>query len=385
MAGVFSDKPLAATELTAADCNIHLVQARDSILRMQQVLAELSRRCDQIGAMDDLKYFLSRPGALKKTPCLLLFSSNSRIPTENTPPDELMGALLLYEYRVAGRSSRIFATEDTTGRRTLVAPPAIRSTVAMMASRTLLDRGAESILISFRHPDPTVDLSLAKSLTGAAASRWASREREIVGYLPLESTLDETLAKMGRRTRNHLRYYRRRAEAQLGCRLCPQVDISRSEFLALNRECAYAVPDAVAGWRYDSYKDLAAPLLIGIIDKDGRWLSVAGGRRHNGRMEVHWQMNRNDLPLLSLSTIMRTYLIEHEISQGTERLYFEGGTKHSMNHSFVTEKATDLIVMRRSPIALLMRKLAKRLLPPEHMLLQVLSDKDLHWHLVGKR
>jgi hypothetical protein len=384
MAGITSDKPLATTESTTADYIVHLIQGRESILRMQQGLADLSKRCNQPSAMDDLKYFLSRPGALKKTPYLVLLSSSTGAPTEITSPDEVMGALLLYEYRVAGRGSGIFATEDTTGRRTLVAPLSMRLTVAMMASRTLLDRGAQSILISFRHPDPAVDVSQAE-LDGASALRWASREREIVGYLPLESTLDKTLAKMGRRTRNHLRYYRRRAEAQLGCSLDPQVDISRSEFLTLNRECAYAVPDALAGWRYDSYKDLTAPLLVGIRDKDGRWLSVAGGRRHNGRTEVHWQMNRNDLPLLSLSTIMRAYLIEHEISQGTERLYFEGGTKHSMNHSFVTEKATDLIVMRRSPVALLMRKLAKRLLPPEHMLLQVLSDKELHWHLVGKR
>ncbi|MCU1224799.1 MAG: hypothetical protein JWQ42_2892 [Edaphobacter sp.] len=368
---------------------IRIVRGREPILQMQQVLVELSARCGQIGAMDDLAYFLSKLGALKKIPYLILISRSSESSTksaENLSTDGLVAALLLYEHKAAGYGIGIFATDDTTGRRTLVAPASLRSAVAMIASRKLLDLGARSVLISFRHDASTIDPSIASVLQSATSvSRWATREREIVGYLPLEGTFDATLAKMGQRTRNHLRYYRRRAEAQLGCSFFPVVEMGRTEFLALSRGCAYAVTDDVAGWRYDSLKDLETPLFMGIRDKDGRWLSLVAGRRHHARMEVHWQMNRSDLPEHSLSTVMRAYLIEHEILQGTTRLYFEGGTTHSMNHSFIPERSTDLIVMRRSPFAAVIPILAKCFLPPENMLLQVLSDENLQWHLQGKR
>ena len=388
MSATVFDRPFTGPQFDMPDHGIHIVRGREPILRMQQALADLSVRCDQTGAMDDLAYFLSKPGALKKIPCLILISIGSEPSTksgENLSADELVAALLLYEHKAAGHGIRIFATDDTTGRRTLVAPPPLRSAVAMIASRKLLDVGARSILISFRHEAPTIDPSFAGVLQDATSlSQWATREREIVGYLPLEGTFDATLAKMGQRTRNHLRYYRRRAETQLGCSFFPAVEIGRTEFLALNRECAYTVSDEVAGWRYDSLKDLEIPLVMGSRDRDGRWLSLIAGRRHHARMEVHWQMNRSDLPEHSLSTVMRAYLIEHEISQGTTRLYFEGGTTHSMNHSFVPERSTDLIVMRRSPFAAVIPTLAKRFLPPENMLLQVLSDENLKWHHTGR-
>ena len=45
-------------------------------------------------------------------------------------------------------------------------------------------------------------------------------------------------------------------------------------------------------WRYDSLKDVETPLLMGMKDKDGRWLSLLGGRRHHDGTEILWQMNR---------------------------------------------------------------------------------------------
>lgn len=366
----------------AAGFRVHVVQSTEVILSMQGVLAELSTRCGQLGAMDDLAYFLSRPGVLKKKPYLIVISTNSRFPAENLSVDDLTGVVLLYEYQVAGRDSRIFATDDTTGRRTVVAPPHLRSTVAMLAQRALLDRGGHCILVSYQHDEPMMDPSVAGVLRGVKSDfRWGSREREIVGYLPLEETLDATLAKMGQRTRNHLRYYRRRAESQLGCFFESATNISCSEFLEFNRACAYAVSEDVASWRYDSIKRFETPLILGVKDKDGRWLSITGGRSHHGQMEVHWQMNRTDLPAFSLSTVMRAYLIEHAVSEGSRRIYFEGGTTHSMKNSFLREKSTDLIVMRRSLYAQAVRILAKRFLPPENMLGQVLADNDMEWHL----
>lgn len=361
-----------------------LVRGSSGVLRMQPVLQELAHRSGQVGAMDDLDYFLARPQIRKKMPCLITVAHMEQ--QSPTPaPGELEAAVLLYEHHIAGHGIRIFATDDTTGRRTLVSPPWMRMQFALSACHRLLMQGAQCILISFRHEEPQVDTSLARLLEDRGyACRWASREREIVGYLPLETTFDATLTLMGARTRNHLRYYRRRAENQLGCVFVPDAKISREEFMEMNRTSTYPVPDEMAAWRYESRGMPGSPLFYGMRDRDSRWLSLIGGRHVNSNMEMHWQMNR-DLPEQSIGTAMRSMLIEHEAKRGTRRMYVEGGTTHSMSHAFVRERSTDLIVMRQSSLARIIPALVKHFLPPENMLLQVLEDRALEWKQVHRR
>jgi hypothetical protein len=360
---------------------LRLARGAAPILDLQLSLAQLARVTGQPGAMDDLPYFLSRPQLRKKTPCLV-----TQTPVASSGRNELDAAVLLYEHQIGGHGIHIFATDDTTGRRTLVAPLPERASFALQACRTLIMQGAQCVLISFRHNDPAIDPALREILSETGhALRWASREREVAGYLPFGMTLDATLALMGARTRNHLRYYRKRAQQQLGAEFVPDAKISRADFLALNRISAYAVPDDVAGWRYDSLSGLRSPLLYGLRDRDGRWLSLIGGRHSDGNMEMYWQINRDDMPSQSLSTAMRAFLIEHEVMKGTRRMYVEGGTTHSMSHAFVPEKATDLIVLRQTPLGRVIPALLRRFLPPENMLLKIFADKDLAWNTVKRR
>ena len=62
------------TARTISTATIHIVRGSESILRLQQVLTDLSVRCGQPGVMDDVGYFLSKPGTLRRVPHLLLFS-----------------------------------------------------------------------------------------------------------------------------------------------------------------------------------------------------------------------------------------------------------------------------------------------------------------------
>jgi hypothetical protein len=214
---------------------------------------------------------------------------------------------------------------------------------------------------------------------GKIVARWAQRERTIPGYLPLSRSFDATLAKIGQRTRSNLRYYRRRAEADLGCVFLPKIEATREDVLRFNRKCMYAVPAEVAGWRYDSLKELKEPVFMGIKDGDGRWLSMLGGRRHGDRSEILWQMNRSGLATSSLGTVMRSYYIEHEIAHGSRRMYIEGGTPHPIKFSFVPEELTDLVVMRRTLAAKAIQMVARRWISLDNELSHMLSAKDLVW------
>jgi hypothetical protein len=335
--------------------------------------------------MDDVGYFLSKPGTLKRIPHLMLVAGAPIPDLGKLTANDLVGAVLLYKYAVLGLGIGAFTSNDRSGRGTLVAPISLRSKVAEFVSCTLVDRGALAVLISFcdeglagKTGEPNGSQFSRSSFGGNKTTRWVRRERDIPAYLPLESTFDATLAKIGQRTRSNLRYYRRRAEKQLGCTFLPAVRMEKAEYLAFNQDCMYAVPAEVATWRYEALTDLSTPLFMGVKDGDGRWLCLLGGRRNGSKTEILWQMNRSGLAMYSLSIVMRAYFLEHEIAQGMARLYIEGGTAHPMRYSFVQDKVTDLAYLRRSPLSLLIPRLAKHSVKHGNELAEMLLDPRLY-------
>jgi hypothetical protein len=357
---------------------IRVVRGRENVIRLEALLIAFSERCGQTGAMQDLAYFLSKPGAMARVPYLVLALRSGDSASGEPRLDDLLGVLLIFEYQPFGIATGAFATNDRSGRSTVIALPGHRATVVALTTRALLKRGAQLILISYRNEGTSEALSLVEA-EGKRVGRWAQRERTIPGYLPLAATYDATLAKIGQRTRSNLRYYRRRAETRLGCVFLPAIDVSRDEVLAFNLVCMYPVQPQVAGWRYESLKDMSEPILMGIQDGEGRWLSMLGGRRYGDRSEILWQLNREGYAVDSLSTVMRSYFIEHEINRGSRRLYIEGGTPHPIRFSFVPEILIDLAITRHSSVARLMEKVARRYISPDNELSYMLGPGDLEW------
>lgn len=358
---------------------VHLRRGQDAVLNSAALLTGFAELCEQSGAASDLAYFLTKPGVLKRTPLLLLFVREPGIDDESLTTHNLLGALLLYEYQFSGFKTGLYTSNDRSGRSTLIAPASLRASVARSAAQFLLKHKALLVLFSFRH-DGTEQTSGEQPLPlPGPRSLWAVREREIPEFLPLAATYDQTLARIGQRTRSNLRYYRRRAERELGCSFVPRLKITESELLAFNRTCMYAVADRLAGWRLSTLQALHEPILMGMSDREGQLLSVIGGRRVGTSSEVLWQMNRKGLPHLSLSLVMRGHFIEHEIGRGAERFYIEGGTPHPIRESFTKAAVTDLAVLRRSPMAAFLRKLARHTLEDENALASMLFDETLEW------
>jgi len=384
MSAEVSNPVVRDSALDVEQATVHFISGNAAILRLSERLKEFSVCCGQPDAMQDIAYFLSKPGALPRVPHLLL-AGPADLNLKNPSSRDLSGVLLIFEQCVSGIGTRAFATNDRSGRSTLVARPFDRAKVAALTSRALLDRGAHLILMSYR-PDEAEQSGgagkfspLGVGANGKRVAQWAVRERTIPGYLPLSLSYDATLTRVGTRTRRNLRYYRRRAESELGCVFVARVEASREEVLAFGRECMYPVAPEVVGFRYDSLKDLADPVFMGIKDRDGRWLSMLGGRRYLNRSEILWQLNRDGLAAYSLGTVMRSYFIEHEISCGSRRLYTEGGTPHSMKFSFEPEELTDLVVVRRTLVAKAMQILAQRFISRDNELSHMLGAVELEW------
>ena len=349
-------------------------RGQQAILDQRECLLELADRSGQSDLLLDLPYYLAKPGLFRRRPVLLVVNGHrGSNDLSDSGPAALAGAALLFEYNVAGVPAGMYTSNDRSGRRTLIALPDARAHVAALAAEYLLERGAHIVMFSFRTNAPPDEVCRMLSRSTPYSS-WVVRQREVADFLPLAKTFDQTLASVGKRTRTHMRYYRRRAEAQIGCVFDPECRISSQELVEFNRLCMYAVQDEVAAWRLSSLKNFDDPILMALRDRDGCLLSVIGGRRMNGESEIFWQMNRADLRSHSLSLVMRTYFLEHEVTRAATRVYFDGGSAQSISNSFTRGSVTDLAVIRRTPVAFLARKLARRVIPYDNELGRLLAS-----------
>jgi hypothetical protein len=363
--------------------HIFVVRGRAAILRIQPVLVRLSSLCEQTGAMDYLEYFLTGPDNLKKIPYLVLVGKRPDLKVAELRAEDLKGAVLIYEYKVLGLPSRVFTTSDFNGSRAVIAPPTERTKISASVGQYLMARGAQIVMLSYAgEGNETWSECFDGSVPGDKKRLWTTQTREVGATIVLERTADETLAAMGKHTRRNLRYYRRKAEAELGCTFEGDVKtvLDKAQLIALNQASTHPVSEVVLERRYRTMKELDGLFCVGVKTSDGQWMSLLGGRRHHDVSEIDWQMNRAGLEKYSVGTVIRAYLIEHEIEIGTVRLFFEGGTPHSMRHAFVSEKAVDIVVAKRSLFVSLLRRVA-HWSPPKNFLLQTLVDPALRWEL----
>jgi hypothetical protein len=347
------------------------IRGHARVLALHKTLSDLAERCGQSGVVAYLPFFLSACRFGAKIPHVLLLPDSA---------GELQAAVLLYEYGIGRASSGIFVPADHCGERTVIAPEPLRSLFACRAAEFLIDRGAHLVFLALRNGDfKSADFATSSDLRSSSRT-CATRRRIVLRTLRLASTLDATLAGLGSHTRRNLRHFRRLAESEFGATFVPEADLFESDFLALNRQSLYPVVPWVVRWRFRYARNMPGSIFAGLQTRDGRWLSMIGGRRRNGTTYIDWQMNLKDFPCFSLGTALRAYLLEHEIARGTQLLTFEDGTPHSMNRAFVPENVTDLLLARRSLSPDILRKVAAHIPLKHNVLAGTILDDTLVWN-----
>ena len=372
---VLGSKSWMTTGRPALPSRATVVRGREAVTALQPALSAFSRRTGQAGAMDWLDHLLLSPTSLKKDPHVVLFCRNAGA-SDRIDADSLLGATLIYEYRFAGMPTGIFATDDINGTRTVLAPAPSRLEVAQHAIAQLMVRKAAIVFASVDE-----DAALAQEppvLPGVALAR---RTRWIPTTLALGDTVDATLAPLGTRTRRNLRYYRRRAAAELGAQFVPQAQPSREEFLALNCASTHPLSQDDAIWRYELFdrsRQRGATLYAGMRSADGEWFSLIWGQRRDNALEIEWQINRADISHHSFSIAMRAFLLEHEVMMGTKQLRFIGGTQHSIRAASANRPVTDILAVRSGSVrSWALRRYAQRLLPDANFLRGALEDEAM--------
>ncbi|HWZ51775.1 MAG TPA: hypothetical protein VNW54_09950 [Granulicella sp.] len=362
-----------------------MITGRRNVLEFQPLLRELAHRFGQSAAMHGVEHFLT--GAGKAMPPCLLFVLADKDASDPLAAGNILGAALLYEFRILGVGSGVFVTEGKDGMRSIIAPAADRAAIAAAVSTALIKHSAQIVVASYI--DAAESASIAPPPLPGRSFRWAAARRPTPGYLPLQDTLDQTLQTLHKKTRFNFRYYRRLLEAEIALEFVPDAGalLTLAELQALNRASLGPVPDEVARHRYQNFADHPGAYICGLRTRAGQWLSLIGGWRHQGTTVMQWQLNSNGYERFSLVTVARSYWMEHEISIGTSILRIDGGASHAMNHSCIPEHAVDLMLRRRSPLGFVLVKIvaplvANRSMNRNHFLAKTLSRPGLRWRLV---
>lgn len=292
---------------------------------------------------------------------------------------ELEGAAIFFEYTMLGLRSWAFFSDN------VVAPVHNRGRIAALAANAIMQQGAHLLVATFwckaeetEAPAPHLE---------AANILWTRRMRTGKRRMTLGRTYEETLAKFGKSTRTHFRYYRKKLDAKLNCEYVSDVRgmISAADMLELNSRCMNPVSKAECLLRYRNAAVNAGGMMAGLRDENGAWLSVIGGWRHGDTIVTHWQANSASYRKDSMVTVLRAHFLEAESVSGTRELVMYGSTSHSMHHSYDPEHLCDIFVQRNSKRARLARAVGKLFAQPNpithrsNFLAAALWDETLQW------
>ncbi len=147
--------------------------------------------------------------------------------------------------------------------------------------------------------------------------------------LKLDDTFETTLGHFGHHTRRNLRYYRRRAEKELGVLFKPELAHAECDeaLQQLRKRVFQPFPASLAEWRKMDEFLRGQPGYFSMgLRANEEWISYLVGLRMGKLTYVLLQINHNGFARYSLSTVLRSYFFEHEIARGQQEIKFVNGT-----------------------------------------------------------
>jgi hypothetical protein len=321
------------------------------------VFAQLAERCGQAGGMHWFGYFLGGVGRFWKHPCAVVFA-RAGADLSSLQADDLVATVLYFELRVLGIGTGAFSTDDKEAIRTVIAPEGLRSRVAAQAAEVLLRERAQVVLTTYACVSE--EAPGAGSMVNCAELLLADRCRRVKKQIALQPTYDEMLARLGKRTRTNLRYYRKKFLEKMECEYVADArqSVTEAEAAALNSGALNRVAGAEALRRHRCSRDLPGSFLVALRGADRELLSLIGGWRHGTTTVLMYQVNAAGYERDSMTTVMRSFFLRSEIERGARKLICYRGTHHSMGHSFDDEVVRDLVVRRRTMRASILCRLA---------------------------
>lgn len=275
---------------------------------------------------------------------------------------ELYGVVLLYYRQRYGIPIGLAQAGNLGGQGGVIAAAADRVAAMETASRVLLRSSlAHTVVLSTLWTDKTVpgpNLPVA-----GVRGQWHFREVRL--RLDLSGGLEATMGRLGQKMRRNLRYYRRRAEGEFGCRFLPELTPEqRQQAVGVLFDKGRYPTKARRAWRLEAaLQAIPGHFAMGLQDAQGDWLSYVTGWRDTDGTSIEWQLNRDHHENASISTVMRSYLLEHEAERGSPAIIFVGETAPFWSRVCEPSICGDLLATREGVIGNIAQKLMCRVSP----------------------
>lgn len=307
----------------------------------------------------DMGWFVSRTVLWGNIPIVVLVD-------QGTKP---VAAVLLYERRFCGVPTGVIKGGNGAGDGVVVAPLALRTAALQVALAKALSLPlTHTVLVAVRGLD--AQAPAVRPQAGLDA-QW--RAREVETHLSLAGGFEGFMSRLRTRSRRNYRYFKRRAESELGVVFVSSLTGAEAcqAVKELHGVSMHPVPRARAMRFQAAIQDTPDSFAMGVRDPSGRWLSYIAGWRHADATFVEWQLNHHEFAAASLSTVMRTYFLEHEALAGVREVIFVGGTSAALARYCKPDRCFDIVAIRRGLRGLVVKKLVTRLRPHSQLALQM--------------
>lgn len=317
----------------------------------------LSQLRECVGQSSDvvtsLDWFLSRTSLWDSIPVLVLHS------VDHVPKWAVMLHLRCWH----GLRTGVLGCGDLTGDGGVIASMVDQAFALEQAIRTVLAKGLAHTAIATIKLSKLAEKEKGRVLATESENTW--RPRIVHCQLDLTKGLNGFLAAQSRKFRRNFRYYRRRAEAELGCRFVPCLTVEQSiaAVQSLHAYGLYSVPAQRAVRHEAALRKLSGSFAAGLLDAKGRWLSYVAGWREGDASLIEWQLNHGEQEGASLSTVMRSFFVEHEAEHGAKSIVFVGGTSSNWARACQPETCLDMLATRNGLVGGILSTLVARLHP----------------------
>ncbi len=329
-----------------------LIGAR-SIYAAQSQIDALRERSGQIeDAMTSLHRFLPWALMSNELPVALLMHRSR----------ELYGVVLLFFRRRYGVPIGLAKAGNLGGQGGVIAAIADRIAAMETAARVLLGNSlAHTVVLSTLWADQIAPSS--NLLVAGVCGQWHFREVRL--RLDLSGGLEATMGRLGQKMRRNLSYYRRRAESEFGCRFSPKVTPEQRQLAvgALFDKGGYPTGAQRARQLEAALQATPGHFAMGLQNAGGDWLSYITGWRGTDGTYIEWQLNCDHHANASISTVMRSYMLEHELKRQSPAIIFVGETAPFWSRICEPSVCGDLLATRKGIIGNFAKQMTCRVSP----------------------
>jgi hypothetical protein len=316
VAGVSVETQTHRPVLDPSQLSAELVFGERGVHACAPEMEALRRSC---GQEDDITtdplYFLANNRLSGRRPVVV---------TLRRPDGELEACVLFFEHCRFGLGLGLLRGGDGIGGGLTIGPAKLQLHYVHLATQAALRHwrihGVSLAVLAPAEECVTI-------MRGGDARRMFSA-RSVAHRFPLGDNYQALLARLGPRTRRSLAGKRQKLEKEKQIAFLPSLtpDQALTAMLSLQSRSTPRRDAPFYRARFGLLCDRPDFFTMGLQLADGTWLSVLSGWRRKGLTYIDLQMNDSYLKKESLSAVMRSFMLEHEIARHQDSIDFVGGT-----------------------------------------------------------